>query len=100
MATTLEQRETQDQGPGQGGIPGQTSPAPPAKPASEVQVPKIKFFDVEISRMVLGVNPFYGYAHYNTTLGAIMREYYTAERVCEVMHQCNRFGINASRLQN
>ena len=24
-----------------------------------------------------------------------MREYYTPERVCEVLHQCNRFGINA-----
>ncbi|MDO8942964.1 MAG: hypothetical protein Q7U75_07250, partial [Desulfobacterales bacterium] len=24
-----------------------------------------------------------------------MREYYTPEKVCEVLHQCNRFGINA-----
>jgi hypothetical protein len=23
-----------------------------------------------------------------------MREYYTPERVCDVLHQCNRFGIN------
>jgi hypothetical protein len=77
---------------GQGQSPGQ---AVPLTPAAEVQVPKIKFFDVEISRMVLGVNPFYGYAHYNNTFGGVMREYYTQERVCEVMHQCNRFGINA-----
>jgi hypothetical protein len=67
----------------------------PATPASQLQVPKMKFGNVEISRMVLGVNPFYGYAHYNNTLGTVMKEWYTADRVCDVMHQCNRFGINA-----
>src|ERR1019366_5274291 len=66
-----------------------------AQPQSAIQVPKMKFGGAEISRMVLGVNPFYGYAHYNNTFGGVMREYYTRERVCEVMHQCNRFGINA-----
>jgi hypothetical protein len=69
--------------------------AGPARPASEIQVPKMKFGNVEISRMVLGVNPFYGFAHYNNTLGTVMKEWYTAGRVCDVMHQCNRFGINA-----
>lgn len=84
------------------GLAGGAPPAPAAalKPASEVQVPKVKFFDVEISRMVLGVNAFYGYSHFNNTFGAIMREYYTPERVCEVMHQCNRFGINAFNYVN
>lgn len=69
--------------------------ADPPTPAQQLQVSRVNFFGVEISRMVLGMNPLYGYGHYNNTLGAIMREYYTPERVCEVMHQCNRFGINA-----
>jgi hypothetical protein len=55
----------------------------------------MKFFHAEISRMVLGVNPFYGYAHYNNNFSNSMREWYTADRVCAVMHQCTRFGINA-----
>jgi hypothetical protein len=67
----------------------------PLKPASEVQVPKMKFFHTEISRVVLGVNPFYGFAHYNDNFSNSMREWYTADRVCEVMHQATRFGINA-----
>jgi hypothetical protein len=67
----------------------------PLKPASEIQVPKMKFFHTEISRMVLGVNPFYGFAHYNDNFSNSMREWYTADRVCEVMHQATRFGINA-----
>jgi len=65
------------------------------KPASEIQVPKMKFFQAEISRVVLGVNPFYGFAHYNSNLASSMREWYTPDRVCAVMHQATRFGINA-----
>jgi len=60
-----------------------------------VQVPKMKFFHAEISRVVLGVNPFYGFAHYNNNFAKLMREWYTADRVCSVMHQCERYGINA-----
>ena len=66
-----------------------------ALPQSNVQVPKMKFGGAEISRMVLGVNPFYGYAHYNNNFGAVMKEWYTQDRVCDIMHQCNRYGINA-----
>ena len=55
----------------------------------------MKFGNLEISRLVLGVNQFVGTSHFNSLLGMIMREYYTPDRVCEVMHQCNRFGINA-----
>ncbi len=65
------------------------------RPESAIQVPRIKFFNAEISRIVLGVNPFYGFAHFNSNFGAAMKEWYTPERVCEVMHRCNQYGINA-----
>ena len=78
---------------GAGGAAALWAQAPP-RPASEVQVPKMKFGKHEISRLICGCNPFYGYAHFNATLGAVMREYYTPERVREVLHQCNRFGID------
>jgi len=55
----------------------------------------MKFFNVEISRMVLGVNPFCGYAHFNNNYSGVMKEWYTSDRVCAVMHQATRFGINA-----
>jgi hypothetical protein len=70
-------------------------PSGPLTPASEIQVPKMKFGGAEISRVVLGVNPFYGFAHYNNNLGTIMKEWYTQDKVCDVMHQATRFGINA-----
>jgi hypothetical protein len=70
-------------------------PADKPQPAAAVQVPRIKFFNSEISRLVLGVNPFCGFAHFNNNFAGTMRDWYTADRVCAVMHQCNRYGINA-----
>ena len=87
--------QTSQPAPPPGAPPAQprTQPAPP--PGSEIQVPRMKFAGVEISRLVVGCNPFYGFAHFNSILGTVMREYYTPERVCEVLHQCSRVGINA-----
>ena len=79
------------------------SPAPSSathRPASELQVPKMRFANADVSRLVVGCNPFYGFAHFNSMLGTVMQEYYTAERVCDVLHQCSRFGINAYNYVN
>jgi hypothetical protein len=75
-------------------------PSRPAAPVARIRIPKVRFANAEISRLVVGCNPFYGFAHFNSTLAAIMREYYTAERVCDVLHQCSRFGINAYNYVN
>jgi hypothetical protein len=66
--------------------------------AAEVQVPRMKFGGIEISRLVAGCNPFYGFSHFNQILSVVMQEYYTQERVCEVLHRCNQFGINAHNI--
>ncbi len=79
---------------------GTTRPASPERPASELQIPKMTFANADVSRFVVGCNPFYGFAHFNNMLGTVMQEYYTAERVCDVLHQCNRFGINAYNYVN
>ncbi len=79
----------------QAAVAGNPQAAHPLRPASELQVPKMRFFNAEIGRLVLGVNPFYGYSHYNNNFSTAMREWYSQDRVCEVMHQCNRFGIDA-----
>jgi hypothetical protein len=65
------------------------------QPAFPVQVSKMKFFNTEISRLVLGVNPFCGFAHFNNNFASTMKDWYTEDRVCSVMHQCTRYGINA-----
>ena len=71
-----------------------------AASAADAQVPKMKFFDADVSRLVLGVNPFDGFAHFNTNFGRAMQDWYTQERVCDVMHRCTRYGINAFNYVN
>jgi len=68
--------------------------------SGDIEVPKIRFFKTEISRLVLGVNPFYGFAHFNNNFASAMKDWYTQDRVCEVMHRCNRYGINAFNYVN
>lgn len=65
-----------------------------------VQVPRMKFGPAEISRLVLGVNPMYGFAHYNSNFGHSMAEWYTQDRVCDVLHRASEFGINAFNYVN
>ena len=65
-----------------------------AQAAPDLQVPKMKFGKFDVSRLVVGCNPFYGYGHFNNILASVMRDYYSQERVCNVLHDCNRYGIN------
>ena len=76
----------------------QTTPAPGKD--GQVQVPTMKFGGVEISRLVMGVNPLYGFAHYNNNFAKAMADWYTQDRVCEVLHRANSFGINAFNYVN
>ena len=85
--------------------PNQSQAAPPqATPAptrdGQVKIPTMKFGGVDISRVVLGVNPLYGFAHYNNNFGKAMADWYTQERVCEVLHRAASYGINAFNYVN
>jgi hypothetical protein len=60
-----------------------------------VSLPKVRFGQHEISRLVAGCNQFYGYSHFNQLLDQLMREWNTPERVCDTLRQCEQNGINA-----
>jgi hypothetical protein len=62
---------------------------------SEIKMPKVKFGGVEISRLILGVNPFYGFSHYNNNFSAVMRDWYTQGKVLEVLQRAEALGVNA-----
>jgi hypothetical protein len=63
--------------------------------AATGQPPRMKFGGAEISRLVLGVNPFYGFSHFNDIYGQMVADWYTPEKVVEVMRRAQEFGINA-----
>jgi hypothetical protein len=71
----------------------QQAAAPPTA-ASDIQVPKMKFGKYEVSRLIAGCNPFYGFSHFNRNVDTNMREYFTPDRVRAVLHRCSHFGIN------
>jgi hypothetical protein len=58
-------------------------------------MPKIRLGNVEVSRLILGTNPFFGYAHKDGPLGHEMQEYYTDERIMAVLDQAAALGVNA-----
>lgn len=68
---------------------GNAAATPAAAP-----LPKVRLGKFEVTRLIIGENPFYGYSHFNRILDQAMREWYTPERVCEVLHRAEQNGIN------
>jgi hypothetical protein len=70
-------------------------PAPAPADAQPAQaLPTIKLGGHVITRLIVGGNPFYGYAHFNRLFSQHMVEWGTPERVCDVLRQCELNGIN------
>ena len=57
-------------------------------------LPTVPFGPHHITRLIVGGNPFCGNSHYSEAMSREMVEYYTAERVVEVLTQCQAAGIN------
>lgn len=56
-------------------------------------MPLIRLGRVEVSRFILGSNPFFGYAHQPGNVGKEMAAYYTDEKIVEVMEEAGRLGV-------
>lgn len=72
-------------GLGAHGVRAAEAPLPP--------MPKIKLGDLEVSRFILGSNPFGGYAHQPGPLGKQMKEWYTPERIMAVLDEAGGYGV-------
>jgi hypothetical protein len=64
-----------------------------AQEETPLVLPTVKFGSTPITRLIVGSNPFYGYAHFNRILGQHMREWYTQERRMAVLRDCEKHGI-------
>ena len=63
--------------------------------AEPIELPKVKFLGkTEITRLLIGANPLYGYSHFNPLLDGLMREWMTADRRVETLHRAEAAGIN------
>jgi hypothetical protein len=60
------------------------------------RMPTIKLGSLQVSRVFLGSNPFFGFAHGNPQASAKeMRAWYTPERIMAVLDEAADLGINA-----
>ena len=59
-------------------------------------MPRIKLGSLEVSRLILGTNPFFGYAHRQGEIGGQMKEYYTDERIMADLDLAAAHGITAT----
>jgi hypothetical protein len=62
---------------------------------SESVLPAISLGSHKISRLICGSNPLLGYSYLGSHTDRQMKEYYTAERTAEVLHDCEQAGITA-----
>ena len=71
---------------------GQTTPLQGGVPEAEPGplLPRIPFGRSQVTRLIAGANPIYGYSHFNYVFSAHMGEYHTTERVISFLRQLER----------
>ena len=60
-----------------------------------MELPTTSIDGLEISRLACGSNPFFGYSHFSDARDRWLRNYFTTERIVEVLTKCAEFGVNA-----
>lgn len=59
------------------------------------RMPTIKLGSLEVSRLILGSNPFWGYSHKSPQLDEEMKKYHTDERIIAILDEAAECGITA-----
>lgn len=57
-------------------------------------LPTIALGSHQVTRLISGGNPLYGYSHFNGVFDSLMREYFTDEQVVKYLLACEKAGIN------
>jgi hypothetical protein len=60
-----------------------------------LEMPSIKLGPHTVSRLICGSNPFLGYSYMGPHTDRQMKEYFTPERVVELLRNCEKAGISA-----
>jgi hypothetical protein len=61
---------------------------------AEPLLPRIKLGKHEVTRLIIGGNPIYGYSHFNKILSQYQTAWHTPERVVELIKHAEAKGIN------
>jgi hypothetical protein len=71
-----------------------TVTAAQADGASPALLPTIKLGQHNVTRLIIGGNPIYGYSHFNKLLSQHQTDWHTPQRVQELLKRCEEVGIN------
>ena len=77
-----------------GASPQESPRATSAAQEKKALLPTLRLGKHEVTRLIIGANPFYGYSHFNRLFSQHMVEWATTERVCQTLRQCQQQGIN------
>ena len=62
--------------------------------ASAPLLPTIKLGSHQVTRLIIGGNPIYGYSHFNKLFSEHQKAWHTPERVVELLKHCETSGLN------
>ncbi|MDK1030484.1 MAG: hypothetical protein QGD94_00580 [Planctomycetia bacterium] len=62
-------------------------------------IPKVKVGGLDISRLIIGTNPFFGFSHFSAARSEWLKRYFTDERIEEILECCVGAGMNATIAQ-
>ncbi len=65
-----------------------------AEGESAALLPTVPLGSHRVTRMIVGSNPIYGYSHFNRLFDQHMLEWFTDERIVELLLNCEKAGIN------
>ena len=62
-------------------------------------LPTIKLGDFNVSRLIIGGNPFSGNSHISSAMDAEMEDFFTTENIKRTLFRCQECGINTMQLR-
>ena len=65
------------------------------RPASAASVlPTVPLRSHQVTRLIIGGNPIYGYSHFNRLFSQHYTDWHTPQRVLELLKRCEECGLN------
>jgi hypothetical protein len=58
-------------------------------------MPTVRLGDLDVSRLILGSNPFWGYSHKSRQLDEEMRRHHTDQRIIQILDEAAECGLSA-----
>lgn len=70
-------------------------PLASAKAQAPAGLPTVRLGTLEVSRLILGSNPFWGYSHKSAALDEEMRRHHTDDRIMRILDEAAACGVTA-----